>query len=252
MMGEARGWAARARRGGYLGQAWLVLLLALGFGGLLAAVQLGWGPRIEQNKKEEALRQIPELLADVSVEVDGQTRRLTAVGALTEEIHRDGKVIAYKGFWQDRRDGEFVGPKVHVGWVVRGKGNGYADVIELLVGLDRRAERITGLYVLAQNETPGLGNKIKQPAWRGQFAGLSARKPVEVRKSKPAAGSNAVRAVGGATISSRSVADIVNQAVRDFRKVLPTLPADGTQPDQAAAGAGAPAGDDKTGSTYGG
>jgi len=241
MTGKRRTPFGRARRGGYVRQAWLVLLLALAFGGLLAAVQMGWGPRIEANKRAEAYSQIPELLADVPVEVDGQTRRLTAVRELTEEVRRDDELIAYKGFWQER-------PKVHVGWVVRGKGNGYADVIELLVGLDAPAERITGLYVLAQNETPGLGNKIKETKFRSQFAALSAAGPVEVGKGKPGPGSNAVEAVAGATISSQSVADIVNRAVRDFRAALPTLTA-GQAPGGQAGVAEAP---EDTGSTNGG
>jgi len=248
MTGERRTRFGRARRGGYVRQAWLVLLLALAFGGLLAAVQTGWGPRIEANKRAEAYSQIPELLSDVPVEVDGQTRRLTAVRELTKEVRRDDELIAYKGFWQERRRGELVGPKVHVGWVVRGKGNGYADVIELLVGLDPKAERITGLYVLAQNETPGLGNKIKETKFRSQFAGLSAARPVEVRKAKRRAGKSAVEAVAGATISSQSVADIVNRTVREFRGVLPMLTAGQAAGGQAPAADGA----EDTGSTNGG
>ncbi|KKL16433.1 hypothetical protein LCGC14_2495630, partial [marine sediment metagenome] len=36
------------------------------------------------------------------------------------------------------------------------------------------ATKITGLYVLSQKETPGLGNKIENPEWRGQFVGKDA------------------------------------------------------------------------------
>ena len=49
------------------------------------------------------------------------------------------------------------------------KGQGYADTIERLLGLSTDFRSITGLFVLDQKETPGLGNKIITDAWRSQF-----------------------------------------------------------------------------------
>jgi electron transport complex protein RnfG len=107
-----------------------------------------------------------------------------------------------------------------VGWVVPAMGPGFADTIELLVGLDLRGETITGMSVLAQKETPGLGDKIyRDTRWQAQFTGQSAGGPLSVTKAA-AAGRGEIAAISGATISSESVTDIVNAAVKDFRAKL--------------------------------
>jgi len=53
----------------YIRQAWLVLALALAFGGVLAGVQVTLGPKIEVNKQNETYRQIPALVPGANVEL---------------------------------------------------------------------------------------------------------------------------------------------------------------------------------------
>lgn len=106
------------------------------------------------------------------------------------------------------------------GWVVPAGGPGFNDRIELLIGLDSDAARITGLYVLQQNETPGLGNRIVEPEWRARFAGQSAEGALRGVKGR-AGGAGEVEAVTGATVSSESVLAIVNAAVERFRRERP-------------------------------
>jgi electron transport complex protein RnfG len=45
------------------------------------------------------------------------------------------------------------------GWVVKTKGQGYADTIELLLGLSPDLRTITGLFILDQKETPGWATR---------------------------------------------------------------------------------------------
>ena len=192
----------------YLKQAWLVLSLALGFGAALAGVHLGLSGRIEQNKIDETYGQIPKLVivAERRAEKD-----------LTEEwtyqVPRGAKKaerLAYKAFAGPREAPE------HIGWVLKTVGQGFADKIELLIGLDAEGERILGIYVLDQKETPGLGDKISPAGgWDVQFAGKRATEDVTVVKTRAAG--NQVQAITGATVSSRSVAKIVNRAVIEFR-----------------------------------
>ena len=177
----------------YLMQAWLVLTLAVCFGGALAGVQIGLGPRIEANKLAKIMSQIPKLVPGAA---EG---RQQTVGGKTVYCAVDGKGAT-------------------VGWVVPASGRGFADKIELLIGLDAQAKTITGMFVLFQNETPGLGNDIAGD-WRRQLAGKSAMEAVMVTKGAPT-GSNEIEAVTGATISSESVCNIVNAAVADFRQSL--------------------------------
>jgi len=197
------------KRSGYIRQAWLVLILAAGFGAALAGVYVGLRNRINQNKKNATYDQIPKL---VCVTEGGHEKR--AEKALTEELQIEGRQV-YKAFWRDPND-RAAKPE-HIGWVIRASGQGYADRIELLVGLDAKAERLLGIYVLDQKETPGLGDGIRS-SWRNQFAGKSALEDLKVVKNEPK--DNEIRAISGATISSKSVTKIVNKAIIEFRNAL--------------------------------
>jgi Na+-transporting NADH:ubiquinone oxidoreductase subunit C len=50
-------------------------------------------------------------------------------------------------------------------------GTGYGGPIEAMLDLDGDAARVAGLAIVSQAETPGLGARITEQAWRAQFAG---------------------------------------------------------------------------------
>ncbi|NCD33253.1 MAG: FMN-binding protein [Spartobacteria bacterium] len=210
-------------KGNYISQGWLIIVLGVVFGATLAGVQIGLSGRIADNKLADTMSQIPSLVP----------------GAVSGEQDNHGDLIAYRAM-DDKKD--------QVGWVVYGKGQGFADIIELLVGFDMKAEHITGLYILSQNETPGLGNRIVFPAgqeydtvqnesltkvneffqqagpdkaFRLQFSGKPTAGQLDVVKQRAAASDNdKVDALTGATISSKSVASIVNSTVQKFKATL--------------------------------
>lgn len=192
----------KASEGGYLRQAWLVILLGLLYGGALAGVQTSLGPRIEQNRRAETYRVIPEIVPGADV---AQTTELTVTG-------RDGRPA--RVYRAHTAEGTLAG------WVLPAGGLGFADRIDLLVGLDPNLNTITGMYVLDQKETPGLGNFIASEPFRSQFVGKSAEEPLVVIKDDPTAGQNEIRALSGATVSSESVAAIVNAAIENLREPL--------------------------------
>ena len=177
----------------YIGQAWLVILLSLVFGGGLAGLQVKLQDRIAANKLAETLGQIPRLVPGAV-----QGREVTLAGRTVYRALDD---------------------KGAVGWVIPTSGQGFADRIELLLGVDAGATKITGVYVLDQKETPGLGNKIIEDEWRAQFAGKSALNPLAAITSGKAAGSQ-IDALTGATISSESVCRIVNTTLQRLRPEL--------------------------------
>jgi len=226
-MTDEKGQSEQRKAGGtYLGQAWLVLTLALVFGGALAGVQVAWGPIIERNKENEARLRIPLLLGRMSEAQldapDGEQHAHTELDKLSIEermleVPRAGGGANRYGLYAVAGKAT----RAPAGWVLQTRGPGYAGDIELLVGLDPGAERILGLYVLAQNETPGVGNAIGTAKWRSQFADRPAGISLSAVKDPTTDGE--IQAIGGATISSQSVCDIVNRAVRDLRKVLPQL-----------------------------
>jgi len=194
--------AQREKRPSYIRQAWLVILLGLLYGAALAGVQTGLGPIIEENKRRETFSVIPELVPGTDREHITALEVETAKGK-ARRVYRAG------------------GPDDQLrGWVIAAGGLGFADRIDVLIGLDPHVEQITGMYVLDQKETPGLGNLIVEDDFRDQFIDKSALKPLEVVKTEAAPGSNEIRTVTGATISSQSVADIINKAIDELRQPI--------------------------------
>lgn len=176
----------------YLHQAWLVLALSLGFGLALAGVSAGLGPIIEKNQRaareKAALEVVPGgVSAEAAVEGEG--------GAVAAYAIRDAGGAL-------------------VGWAVPAQGQGYADTIKLIFGLTPDTTQITGLQILYNQETPGLGNKITEMAFRGQFAGRpgnAALTPVKKHTGLP----QDIDAVTGATISSQAICTIINSRTLD-------------------------------------
>jgi len=191
-------------------QAWLILVLALIFGAALAAVQVNLSGIIAANKLNETLERVPELVFGAAAAA-GMTSQNASVDITpgTVTVRKDIKT-SYYNLFRVTHEGKLAG------WVVKAGGQGYADKIEIIIGLDPGADTITGLFVLQQKETPGLGNKITFPRWRNQFIRKKTSPPLVVTKGKSQA-SNAIDAVTGATISSRSVTGIVNRAIGDVK-----------------------------------
>ena len=197
-----------------LAQAWLVLLLATLFGTTLAGIQAKLGPIIEENKVKETMAKIPVLVLgeDLAAEIAADNQTLT-IKSRVVEVKKNGTIKYYTVYDAWLPEGKMVGH------VVKADGQGYADKIELLVGLDAQGKSITGLFILEQKETPGLGAKILEDAWRGQFKEKSTAKTLSVVKGGGAK-ADEIDAISGATISSRSVTGIVNTVAADVAPQL--------------------------------
>ena len=181
----------------YLGQAWLVLLLALCFGGALAGVEVTLRDRIAANKAAMTFGKIPDLVPGAS----GGTK-IEVAGYTVYRALGPGGVLA--------------------GWVVQASGMGYADRIELLVGLDTSCTTITGLAILDHKETPGLGAFIKSDGFQDQFAGKKGDGQLKPVKSGTPTDEE-IQAISGATISSQSVCTIINKALAAVREKLAAM-----------------------------
>lgn len=204
----------------FIVQAWLVLLLASFFGAALAGIQLTLAPKIEANKLNETLEKVPELV------LGAETAQKFKAGNQQMEIERQLLEAGEKTYSVFRAgiDGRARG------WVVKASGQGYADKIELLVGVDADVNTITGLFILDQKETPGLGNKIMESVWRNQFISKATDQKLMAVKTKASA-PNEINAITGATISSKAVCDIINQSLENLRP--PLTDAVSNRPDTA-------------------
>lgn len=101
-------------------------------------------------------------------------------------------------------DGQLRGVAVEV------SGNkGYSGEIKVLLAVSSAGE-IYDYSVLAHLETPGLGNKIEEPGFRGQFKG----KTLSGFKWKVKKDGGDVDSITAATISSRAIAEILENGLR--------------------------------------
>lgn len=111
------------------------------------------------------------------------------------------------------------------GFAVQATGVGFQDKITLMLGLDAYLEKITGLTIIDQKETPGLGAKIEDwetflQFWENRDATglLSLRKPPvsTIDELLP----TEINTITAATISSNKVLEIVNFSLEKVRELV--------------------------------
>ena len=179
----------------FVDESWLVLTMGVVFACLLAGTQTSLSARINENKQKA----LNEAIAEVVPELDH-----------TEELQIDGNTV-YKCLGADDQ---------LTGWAVDASGGGFVDKIRAVVGLSPDGTQITGLKVIGNIETPGLGNKIENPEWTGQYVGLDATRDFSVIKGPRNEANNEISAITGATYSSTYVTDIVNDVINRIRPEL--------------------------------
>ena len=114
-----------------------------------------------------------------------------------------------------------------VGAAIVGSGMGYADIIQLVYGVDPAAGRLTGMRVVASRETPGLGSVIVDDAeWVESFSrihlpfdGQQQLRSLRVR-SNARHEEGEIDAISGATVSVASVTRIINSSLAEWLPIL--------------------------------
>ena len=171
----------------------ILVLVGVGLvtGGALVCVYNYAGPPIERNKEKELQENIykvlPEAVRYNEVEKDGIT--------LYEGVDKNGRVIGY---------------------AFKAKGYGYQGEIVLIAAVDAGLKELKGMEVLESLETPGLGAEIANEPFKGQFRGLSVLPGITFTKGSPSK-KNEVQAITGATISTKSVVEILNKEIARIR-----------------------------------
>lgn len=140
----------------------------------------------------------PRILAQAQAAEETALKDVLPQASRFEPVEKDGRVVYYKAF---DADGNFT----DVAFVAEQKG--YSSVIRIMAGMSREGV-IGSIKVLSQNETPGLGSGITSDEFGGQFSG----KTIE--------GLSAVRAITGATVSSRAVIDSVKNKAGQIAELL--------------------------------
>ncbi|WFS63465.1 RnfABCDGE type electron transport complex subunit G [Pseudodesulfovibrio thermohalotolerans] len=110
-----------------------------------------------------------------------------------------------------KRDGKLVGVALET------FAPGYSGDIGVIVGFELDQDRLLGIGVTTQTETPGLGTKVAKPAFTKQFTahGLDSM--------DLASRGGDIDGISGATFSSGGTVDAVRKAIDIYRTIKPQL-----------------------------
>jgi electron transport complex protein RnfG len=140
----------------------------------------------------------PQIVSQKQEGVQAALREVCPGASYFEADSQEGEVGYYRAYNKD---------KSLVGFALKAEAKGYSSLIEALVGLDASLH-ISAIKVLSQNETPGLGSRIAEPAFQSQF------------KGKDSSSLSNAEAITGATISSKAVIDAVASAIDALKPQL--------------------------------
>jgi electron transport complex protein RnfG len=150
----------------------ILALICLLAGGLLAGVN-----HLTKTK----------ILAQNAIEQENSLKEVFPEAAFFEAVNSPATLLYYKALDTNKK---------LLGFAFIAQGKGYSSTIETLVGM-RKDGAINAVRVTNLNETPGLGNRVAEKSFTGQFS------------NKEAGGLMGVEAITGATISSKAVMDSV-------------------------------------------
>ncbi len=184
-------------------------------GVLLAVTESQTAPKILENK----LRQLEQARAEVLP----QARQFKEV-----KPQNPAEGLEYTAGFAE--NGELAGIVVNVA------PKGYGGPIEMVLGLKSDGS-ISGVKILSQKETPGLGTKLADEVFMTPFKKLLETKPQPVFLVKQDGGD--VDGITAATISSRAFCAGIRDAMSAYEKVkgqLPTLSAPAAAPSLPQSG----------------
>ncbi|MCF7825436.1 MAG: FMN-binding protein [Candidatus Marinimicrobia bacterium] len=185
----------------------VLTLITVLSGGILAGWDMVTQPKIEFHR-QEALK---AAIGDVLPAHDSYQTQKTEFGSI------------YIG----RRD-SISDP---VGIAFMAVGSGFQGELRIMVGLTPDMTQLTGIKVLEQIETPGLGTKIvvdpsnkQDPYWfPAQFKGLQISPEIVVIKNAKPTHNNEIQGITGATISSKAVTRLLNEQITDIKTAWTAL-----------------------------
>jgi Na+-translocating ferredoxin:NAD+ oxidoreductase subunit G len=103
-----------------------------------------------------------------------------------------------------------------IGYIVQSFGKGYSSYIKTLIAVDKDF-KVQKVEILDEKETPGLGDEVETPSFKGQFKG----KDLDHLKVLKTETTEYVQAITGATISSRAVTeDAVANGVKFIKEKI--------------------------------
>jgi electron transport complex protein RnfG len=203
----------------------LRLVLTLAIAGLISGIAIigiyeSTLPTITANKARELREAVFKVLPGVS---QMQALVYRDGGLKVVEMPDKDEPVVYGGYDEE---GDFVG------YAMPAAGPGFQDTIAILYGYNPAEKIVVGMEVLESRETPGLGDKIyKDAVFVGGFSALFVEPEIVAVKKGTKSQPNEIDAITGATISSKAVVRIINEAHAQWSA---QLPAPGSEPQLKA------------------
>jgi electron transport complex protein RnfG len=196
-------------------RSWKLLAMMTGAGAiaglLIVSAYTATLPRIEQHQGEVMQAAITEVLKqpasyDTLYLYKGALVKAVPAGTDTKKLDK-----VYLGH-------DAAGKRV--GFAVSAAENGFQDLVTLMFGYDASTHTLIAMKVIGNKETPGLGNKIEtDSAFVNGF--VHAVAPINgVKKDRGKSGPNDVVMITGATISSRAVIRIIDNAIARWQPLM--------------------------------
>lgn len=97
------------------------------------------------------------------------------------------------------------------------KGQGLWGMIEGLVSLNPDLKTVEKVVIISQEETPGLGARITEQEFLDQFEKKVISPKLLLTKKKSAGRNDTIEAITGATMTTQSLVDMINDCTENFR-----------------------------------
>lgn len=130
---------------------------------------------------------------------------MPSANEFNEIDYEDDKIKIYEGY----DNGKAVGVCINL------STNGYGGAINMVVGVDND-KKVTGVDIVSQSETAGLGTKAADPEFKDQYIGKKSGITVVKNKTKD----NEIDSISSATITSKAVTNGVNEALEIAETIL--------------------------------
>ncbi len=183
----------------------VLFLVGLIVTGLLAVVYQMAQPIIVEREAKEKMASLQTVLPAADTFEPEKSRSILEQGGLTVP---ETVVSLYPGM----KGGAFAGCAVQVA------PKGYGGAISMIVGVGADGA-ISGVIIISQNETPGLGTKAAEPAFLKQYNAVADPAGLQVVK-RVATTRGEIEALTGATVTSRAVTRGVTDALTAAREFM--------------------------------
>ena len=103
------------------------------------------------------------------------------------------------------------------------EGQGFWAPIKAVIGIKSDTQKITGLVIYEQRETPGLGAEVAKKEFSEQFEDIELSvhgKPISFRRPGEELQKGQVHAVTGATQTSTRLEKIINDSLNQWRNEM--------------------------------